>query len=353
MGHVVTKVRLEHPRAYGYGTGMGHLRGVGEGIVTGGEPLYSATQYTSLFYDDFSSYASLAEMANGSGDHTWTCTTPSDGLGSSAWDQHAFLTAGGRASGNAVSVNYQQNAQYNIPNPGDNNSYNPGEMTGAADMMNGQNPDVVILTQWIKNTTESSFKGKLGLRKASGDWTGYTNPPRLVWGTGNSPPQPAAVEECYWEAAWPNAPLDPDTPPYDPGGQHRFTLISSPYTPVSGYMANTGYLSYADWAGDANQTGMPNDGTFYRYTMRLTRAPAIGEGRIEMWANGLKINEWFGDVAGRPEHDDGPLVFLPLQGTGEKLLVNWFFGSEHKSSLIGAGVSFQLVFDEVRVFMPK
>jgi hypothetical protein len=66
MGHVVTKVRLEHPRAYGEGVGMGHLRGVGEATAPGGgEPTYSAALHNLIFNDDFSDLNAFTS-ANGS-----------------------------------------------------------------------------------------------------------------------------------------------------------------------------------------------------------------------------------------------------------------------------------------------
>ena len=52
--------------------------------------------------------------------------------------------------------------------------------------------------------------------------------------------------------------------------------------------------------------GYLNDGNWHRFTVRLTgstfRTGTTGNGRIEAWVDGIKIVEYLGDVAGRPEY---------------------------------------------------
>jgi hypothetical protein len=305
------------------------------------EPIYNSDDFTSLLFDDFSTYASVADMLAGTGAYEWGLTGPSHG---SQGDYHTFTVGGGRTGGNAVIVRYSQQPGDPLPQ-----SFNPGELIPYAGL-SGYNPDVVILTQWVKNTSEDSFMGKLGLRKATSDWVSphNANGPRLVMGAGNSPPQPRPdLTHCYWETSWPFDPLDPVNTPYYTNGQDRFTLVSSYQVPVYGHFSNTGYANYAEWAGVQDQQGLPNNNTYYRYTMRLSKG-TLGQGRIEMWANGVKINDWDGSNVGKEEYE---LVYLPRLGTAEILLPHWYFFSEHKNSRIDS--TFYLHLDETRIFTPK
>ncbi|MHC4867298.1 MAG: hypothetical protein ACYTEX_24765 [Planctomycetota bacterium] len=345
MGHVNTKVRLEHPRAYGEGVGMGHLRSVGEAVVqeaaAGGEPLFNSLDYTSLFYDDVSSYDSVdgsgVSMESGTGDNTWNHLRPV-GAGFPLPDYGVSKTGGPSGGGYFWSKYYDADSNnrfiLHASNPPDG----------------GVDPDVIILTFWMRNR-DYKYKAKVAIGYSS-QGSGGAGVRRHVFDWTNVTPNPDAVQECYWELTGDYDALDPvNTPEIGQTLQHMAlnrdgTGFGSDGIGNYWLVPNWGRADLVDW----DEWG---DAVWHRMTWRFTKesgaiAGTNNDGRVEMWYDGVKVYDWIGDSASRPEFQ-----LVAMAGTSQRIFSGFEFSGPSAPSSKWSGESPQTVdWGEIRFFTP-
>ena len=155
----------------------------------------------------------------------------------------------------------------------------------------------------------------------------------------------------------------------EPGGVTPLDPVATPPGNVEALVLST---DSCDHDGDGNAVGYAykqnmgydrwraadeiSDQGWHRITVRLTKSPAgtvppastVGagpEGRIEVWADGVKVVEYLGDDPARPEYGK---VWMPAVGEGIPLLTNYYFNSEHKNQQITG--EWDQKTDELRVY---
>jgi len=285
------------------------------------EPVFDPAAHNSLWFDDFSSYASLAEMRQGAGAHPWSANN--------SW-AHWSLNNGGRNGSRYMRHNFQAGGEYGT------------EMWANDDELQGQDPNVVIMTMWIRNTG-TYYTGKVTVFKV-GDDDG-----RWVLGQGSAGPSPhPQITRTYWDADnWPYPALDPSEAqdPYDGLGIE----FNRDAVQCGAPQAWWGYKQNRNW-GTLPSIEHWNDGEWHRFTISWTKsggsgACGNGKGRLEYWWDGVKVLEWLGDDPSRPEYG---LVFV--SGDGSRVI-----GKPHyygPSSWDWPGGAY-LDIDEIRYFVPK
>jgi len=246
------------------------------------EPAYDPAVHTSLWHDDFSAYVSMDDMRNGRGAHKWLGT---------AWNRWS-LNTGGLNRTKYIRHDFQPAGEY-----GD-------EIWADQDVLQGRDPNVVIMTMWIRNTG-TYYTGKVTVFKPGDDHG------RWVLGQGSAGPSPhPEITRTYWDADnWPYPALDPSEAqdPYDATGIEFNRDGVQCGAPQSWW----GFKQNRNW-GSFPITEHWNDGEWHRWTISWARsggsgACGDGKGRLEYWWDGVKVLE---GLAGRclPGHRRNTLL---------------------------------------------
>lgn len=301
------------------------------------EPAFDPAIHTSTFYDDFDSYASIDGApprlsVDGEGDNDYRSIWGNSP--NKPWGEYRIAVGEGRNGTNAVAVKY-----YRHPNYPTTIGYSPGTLV--IDSSNppdgGGNPDVALMTLWVKTSSTSGYVGKFLNR-----FEGGTNSCRLIFGVPADRAMPnEVIRVLYWDPNNSWAPYDPIHTA--PSGVLNGDLIEDHCDFDDGqdegsdvyiWPSNVGWDR---WNGDVDL----RDGQYHRLTIRLTKSPAgfstgapnnwTGGGRIEWWWDGHKAGEWLGNDPDRPEYG---LVYLPEQGGPERLWNKMGIFSETKNSKI-------------------
>lgn len=225
---------------------------------SGTEPVYQAGTHRSLWSDGFESYGGASDLTSGGGAHRFI--TASGGLTGTQ------IVSGGAAEG-------QKYVRFDFQAAGTTTRLL--EAWGVADA------PVVVLTYMFRNTGTLHHGKQMILFKdngAAGRWVFHT--PAVV--------APVSLANCFYNGGLYGSPKTADIPPALSGG----TWNSDP-TGFQ-YAMNAGYTQWR-WSSI-------NDGKWHRMTTRLTRERAVGEGRVEMWVDGIKVMEYRGDDPSRCEY---------------------------------------------------
>ncbi len=305
------------------------------------EPVFDPAVDTELWFDDFTSYASVEDNS------PRMITGTSTREGKYAWrrdvgnvlNKSDYWSLG--LSGGPSDLPYLR-ARY-IPHPdGGGKNFNPGEMRPIAHVDGNRAPSVMIVTMWVRNIGDL-YGGKKGV--VLGGW-GRT----VMLVSGESKVNPQKIIECYWEADWPHPALDPTT---TPDWQSRMWTWARDAADIDGL--GTKVIIYGQNRGYSDiQFNNFNDGTWHRWTYRFTRGAGStthgdGKARIEMWQDGVKIIEWLGDDPSRPEHG---LVFYPGINSSEKLFDVWRWWGPMRSANFGSRKSLYIDLANVRFWTP-
>jgi hypothetical protein len=305
-----------------------------------GEPLFNATNYTSLFYDDITSYDSVdgagVSMEGGSGDNQWNHST-AVGTPSTIHPDYGVSKTGGPSGGGYFWSKYYET-----------NTNSRYVMSGAPDA--GADPDVLILTFWMRNR-DYKYKAKIAIGYTS-QGNGAAGARRNVFDWTNVTPNPDAVQECYWELTGEYDALDPvNTPEVGQALQHM-TLnhdgagFSSDGIGNWWYVCNWGRVDLIDW----DEWG---DGVWHRQTWRFTKesgsiAGTNNDARTEMWYDGVKIFDWIGDDAERPEYQ-----LVAGAGQSQRIFNQFEFSGPCAPENKWSGESPQTVdYGDIRFFTP-
>ena len=225
---------------------------------SGGEPVYTAGTNTSLFWDGFESYPSTTSLESGPGDHRYV--TNWNGL------KNITLVTGGAFEGSKkVSVNFQAAGSQDY-------------LLETHDV--GSGGDVVHLSYQFRNVGTVHHEKQFitfGERRFVFNIWGITAPWNLA--------------QCYYNGDLYGTPKSADIPPQ---GHSSPAWNSDP----TGYQYGQN-MNYTKW----KYNNVINNGAWHRFTSRFRRElSGAGTGRIEVWADGIKIIEYIGDDPSRCEY---------------------------------------------------
>jgi hypothetical protein len=211
-----------------------------------------------MFFDGWESYPSTAALETGPGDHRYV--TNWNGLSNIA------VVSGGAFEGSKkVVFDYRASGDldYLLEN------YDVGS-----------GGDVVVLTYVFRNVGTVHHEKQFitfGQRRFV-----YN-----IWGIV----APLDLAQCYYNGGLYGTPKTSDIPPQG----HSAPGWNADPTGYQ-YQQNMGYNSW-------KMNNVINDGSWHRYTTRWTRElSGSGTGRIEVWADGIKIIEYIGDNPSRCEY---------------------------------------------------
>jgi hypothetical protein len=266
------------------------------------EPLYVASQNKEIFYDGFEEFGNTSQLLTYQSVYPDRYAIDGAGIG---------LTTSGAEAG-------QKAARFTYPASADQGN-ELLEALYTADI----DPSVVVVTFWLRSQPNYTWwsgtgTGGQGHKIFVANISGAPSGDRLLLEWDHAGIEPAQLNACF------------------PG----LAFLPTPTWSIGQalYKQNLG----PSWSVLTNA----NDGQWHRYTTRFQKSTnrpstAEGNGRIEMWVDGLKIMEYIGDDPNRCEHG---LVTVP---TG-RLVPNLHFPSVN-----GAVNATQwLEFDDVRVWTP-
>ena len=269
------------------------------------EPIFSAAAgHFTIFHDGFEAYSSALQLK------TWESVFPRRWLEDDAVGLSLETTGAQTGTKSArftypASTSQQDQLIGAYPDPTTVN----------------EDPSVVVLTFWLKSSPGHPWYGghgqnahKIFVLNAGG---GQANRILLQFARDGIAPAPLAA--CNASMAG----------------------VGTPTWSIAGALFKQN-RNYPAWGIRTHA----NDGKWHRYTTRFTKStlrPAadFGNGRIEMWVDGVKVLEYLGDDPNRCEYR---LVNVP---TGKLI------GDFHFPSVDGAvGELTWLEYDEIRVWRP-
>jgi O-antigen ligase len=224
------------------------------------EPVYSASQHTSMFYDGFESYASTSSLTNGTGDYSYI-TLPSGLTGISL-----VASAAGEGS-KKVAFDFTP----------------AGDLDLLLETSNVSGDGPVVYVSWLfRNVGNVHHEKQFIIFKGGGQRFVYN-----IWGIV----APLSLASCFYDGGLYGTPKSPNIPPQGgvaPGWNSDPTGFQ--------YQQNMGYQQF-------RMNDVINDGSWHRYTTRFEKERAgSGTGRIEVWGDGVKILEYLGDDPSRCEY---------------------------------------------------
>ncbi len=269
------------------------------------EPIFSgAAGQLSIFYDGFEAYSSATQLK------TWESVFPR------RWLEDG---AGGLSLQTAGAQTGTKSARFTYPASTSQQDQLIGAYPDRA--TENEDPRVVVLSFWLKTNAGHPWYGsngqnahKIFVLNAGG---GQTD--RVLLQFARDGIAPAALAACN-QAMW---------------------GVGTPTWSIAGALFKQN-INYPAWGIRTHA----NDGQWHRYTTRFTKSTSrptanLGNGRIEMWADGVKVLEYLGDDPSRCEYG---MVNVPT---------SQFVGDFHFPSVDGAaGVLAWLEYDEIRIWRP-
>jgi hypothetical protein len=267
------------------------------------EPVFAAAQNKELFYDGFEGFTSSAQLATYQSVYPDRYATAGTGIN---------LTSSGAVAGQkAVRFTY----------PASSNQGNELlEVLSTAD----NDPAAVVVTFWLRSQPNYTWWSGSGVGGQAhkifiANISGAPDGNRILLEFDRSGIEPTELNACF------------------PG----LEFLPTPTWSIGPALYKQN-LALGSWSVLTNA----NDGQWHRYTTRFQKATvrpstAQGNGRIEMWVDGLKIMEYIGDDPSRCEYG---LVSVPTV----RLVPNLHFPSVN-----GAVNATQwLEFDDMRIWSP-
>jgi len=304
------------------------------------EPIYNSGIHTSIYYENFESYADIDEFygATGDYDYSWNGTRSTQG------QREAIMLTGGVDGEKNIRLDYTDEAH-------DAN----GWPTSTAYSMNywptgidwatpTTSADVLLISYYVKNTGPFHWKKRFEFHcDAPGDT-------RRFMMHNNARVEPKDLEECWWGENWPYDPLpSSDAPPVRTGLAIDLNSSEAIFAARQGnaatYSANVNYSEWSDWAD--------NDGDWHRYTIRITREGALdGTGRVEVWRDGVKTMQFIGDDNTNYPCSYGQVWTVKPGYAMLRTTSQMIFGQTTSGGGDWAGGVY-LYYDAVRVYVPK
>lgn len=229
---------------------------------TPNEPVYNASDHVSMFFDGFESYTTALSLTDGTGAHTYA-TLPVDGL----LGISIVAAAAGEGS-KKVSFDFT--------------------LAGELDRLLEQTSlpddgDVVYLSYLFRNVGNVHHEKQFIVNKDAANRRFVYN----IWGII----APVDLASCYYDGGLYGTPKSADIPPQG-GKAPGWNSDPTGYQ----YQQNMGFQQF-------KMNDVINNGSWHRYTSRFERElSGAGSGRIEVWADGIKIIEYIGDDPSRCEY---------------------------------------------------
>jgi uncharacterized protein YjdB len=265
-----------------------------------GEPVYTPGSNVSMFFDGWESYPTTAALETGPGDYRYV----TNWMGLSGI---AIVTGGAFEGQKKITFDFRA----------------AGEWDRLIETYQvGSGGDVVHLSYVFRDVGTVHHEKQFIL-------FGARRFVYNIWGIV----APLSLASCFYNGGLYGTPKTADIPPQG----HTAPGWNSDPTGYQ-YQQNMGYSVW-------KMNNVINDGSWHRYTSRFTRElSGAGTGRIEVWADGIKIIEYIGDNPSRCEYQK---VFTV--GPGQELIDGFQFPTTTSGQFTWDGGAV-LEYDAVRIW---